>query len=128
MNQLEQLERKARLWHIERAASSILRITTGKSLSDYEENELLRLAIERQMITIGEALRRALDVDQTLISQITSVDQIIAFRNQLVHNYPRIEQARVWRIIAIDLPLLLSEVRTALSVPEEAAPSSPEPA
>jgi hypothetical protein len=50
MSQLELLERKARLWHIHQAVSSILEMTTDKTIADYENDRLLRLAVERQMI------------------------------------------------------------------------------
>jgi uncharacterized protein with HEPN domain len=121
MNQLEQLERKTRLWHIVKAATIIVENTTGKTSSEYLDDEVLPLAVERLMITIGEALRRALDVDERLIHQITSANQIIAFRNQLVHNYPLIDPARVWKIIQVDVPVLLTEVRALLATSDEPA-------
>lgn len=119
MNQLEQLERKARLWHVEKAASKILRYAAGKSAADYGTDDLLQSAIERNFIIIGEALGRAATVDPTLLAQLSDVSEIIAFRNRLVHNYPSIDPARVWEIIQVDLPRLLSEVRTLLSSDDE---------
>jgi uncharacterized protein with HEPN domain len=86
-------------------------------VADYEGDDLLRLATERLLITIGEALRRAAEVDPDLMDQIGRSDQIIAFRNQLVHNYPSIDSGKVWRIIEHDLPILLAEVRTILLAP-----------
>jgi uncharacterized protein with HEPN domain len=121
MSQLVLLERKTRLWHIERAASTIVGYTTGKSASDYENDEMLRDAIERQMIIIGEAMRKALEIDRKLINQITDVDQIIAFRNQLVHNYPNLDQVKIWKVIQTDLPILLTEVRAVLATPDDDA-------
>lgn len=121
MNQLELLERKTRLWHIEQAVSAILMYTAGKSADDYEADEMVRAACERQLITIGEALRKALDVDRQLVGRITDVDQIIAFRNRLVHNYPDLDPERIWRIIEADLPVLLTEVRAVLATPDEPA-------
>jgi uncharacterized protein with HEPN domain len=121
MNQLELLERKTRLWHIEEAASAILKYTAGKSIAEYEVDNLVRDACERQLIIIGEALRKALDIDRLLIGQITDIDEIIAFRNRLVHNYPALDHTRIWRIIQTDLPLLLSEVRAVLATPDEPA-------
>ena len=121
MNQLELLERKTRLWHIEQAVSAILKYTAGKTVSDYETDEMIRDACERQLITIGEALRKALDVDRQLVARITDIDEIIAFRNRLVHNYPDLDQGRIWRIIQDDLPVLLTEVRAVLATPDEPA-------
>jgi uncharacterized protein with HEPN domain len=119
MNQLELLERKSRLWHIEQAANAILTYTAGKSRSDYDDDEMLRVACERQLIIIGEALRKALDIDKQLAGPITDANQIISFRNQLVHNYPDLDHGRIWRIIQTDLPVLLTEVRAVLATPPE---------
>jgi uncharacterized protein with HEPN domain len=119
MNQLELLERKSRLWHIEQAVDAILKYTAGKSSAEYEADEVIRDACERRLIIIGEALKKALDVDRELVGRITDVDEIIAFRNQLVHNYPHLDQARIWRIIQSDLPVLLAEVRAVLATPDE---------
>lgn len=121
MNQLELLERKTRLWHIEQAASAIVKYTAGKTAADYESDDIIRDACERQLIIIGEAMKKALDVDRQLMGRITDVDAIIAFRNRLVHNYPDLDQGRIWRIIEVDLPLLLTEIRAVLATPDEPA-------
>jgi uncharacterized protein with HEPN domain len=121
MNQLELLERKSRLWHVEQAASAILKYTAGKSFAQFEADEVTYLACERQLIIIGEALKKASDIDRELIGRITDGDAIIAFRNQLVHNYPNLDRGRIWRIIESDLPILLDEVRAVLATPDEPA-------
>lgn len=115
MNQIEQLERQSRLWHIDHAASMILEFIADRSFDDYESNDLVRMAVERQLITVGEALRRALDVDPEIATHISEAPQIIACRNFLVHKYPHIDSEEIWRIIQVKLPVLLSEVRALLS-------------
>jgi len=113
MDPLQQLERKARLWHIVRAAEKIQTFTEGRS-PRYYDDELLASAVERQLTIIGEALNRAKQVDPELVAQITDADGIIGLRNQLIHNYPHIDAERIWRIVEEDLPLLLAEVRALL--------------
>lgn len=115
MNHLQQLERKSRLWHIERAAREIQEFVAGRSLEEYENDNLLSAAIERQFTIIGEALHRATQVDPELISKISDTSDIIGLRHQLVHNYPNIDAERIWKIIHDDLPLLLTEVRALLA-------------
>jgi uncharacterized protein with HEPN domain len=119
MSQLELLERKTRLWHIEQSASAVVEYVAGRSWSDYQTDRKLRAAIEREMIIIGEAMRRALEIDRQLVNRITDVDQIVAFRNQLVHNYPNLDQTKIWKVIQDDLPLLLTEVRAVLAMPDD---------
>jgi uncharacterized protein with HEPN domain len=114
MNQLEQLERNARLWHIEHAASAIAAFTANQTESEYLRDEVVSSAVERQLITIGEALRRAVDIDPDLIERISDVAPIIGLRNQLVHNYPQIDPTRIWGIIQNNVPQLLREVRSLL--------------
>jgi uncharacterized protein with HEPN domain len=117
MNHLQQLERKARLWHVARAAETIQTFIAGRSAQEYEQDAVLASAIERQLITIGEALHRAKQADPELVNQLTDVNGIIGLRNQLVHNYPNVDATRIWRIIEDDLPVLLREVRALLGPP-----------
>jgi uncharacterized protein with HEPN domain len=51
----------AYLWDIRRAAVAIRRFTEAVSLDEFRENELVRSAVERQLILIGEAARRVSD-------------------------------------------------------------------
>jgi uncharacterized protein with HEPN domain len=117
MDHLQQLERKARLWHIAQAAEKIEIFVAGRSAQDYEHDDILASAIERQFIVIGEALNRAKEVDPGLMEQLTDANGIIGLRNQLVHNYPHVDGARIWRIIDEDLPVLIREVRALLGPP-----------
>ncbi|MDQ3280958.1 MAG: DUF86 domain-containing protein [Acidobacteriota bacterium] len=114
MNPLEQLERDARLWHVERAASAIVRYTQGRTAADFATDELLQSAVERQLILIGEALARAVKADPDIAAAIESTHAIIALRNRLVHNYPATDWQRIWEIATGDLPILLARVRSLL--------------
>lgn len=96
MNELALLERKTRLWHIEKAANNISKYIAGRDLEQFLSDSMLQAAVE-------------------LTSTITDVSGIIACRNQLVHNYPRISPERIWDIISNDLPVLLREVRALLA-------------
>jgi uncharacterized protein with HEPN domain len=103
-----------RLRHVLDAADSILAMTAGRSFGDYEQNETLRLAVERQFTIIGEAMRVAAKIDPSLEGRITDLRRICDFRNVLVHDYVTVYNEAVWRIIHADLPRLLAEVRALL--------------
>jgi uncharacterized protein with HEPN domain len=76
----------ALLEDVRRGATLIQQFTAGRSLTEYRGSELLRSAVERQFIIIGEALSRLEKLD-TATDQITDHRKIIDFRNVLVHGY-----------------------------------------
>lgn len=114
MSPLEEAERQSRLWHIADAATNILAISAHRSFDEYETDLQFRWAIERGLTIIGEAMVRLRQVDSEIASCVTDVPKIIGFRNQLIHNYPEIEDTDVWDIIRNQVPLLLAEVRALL--------------
>ena len=114
MTPLDEAERESRLWHIADAAANIIAISTNRSFDDYENDLQFRWAIERGLMIVGEAMVRLRKVDPDIVSRITNVPKIIGFRNQVVHEYPDIEDADVWEIVQRHIPLLLAEVRALL--------------
>ena len=76
---------------------------------------MLHSAVERQFITIGEALSRLEKLDAGLAGQITACRQIIAFRNVLVHGYDAIDDPIVWQVIEKDVPVLQRQVEDLLT-------------
>ncbi len=77
--------------------------TRGKSFSDYQGDALLRSAVERQFIIIGEALMQAERKEPGLGQSINDLRKIIAFRNVLVHGYAAIQDTTVWGVVENDL-------------------------
>jgi uncharacterized protein with HEPN domain len=96
------------------AGKSVQQFVAGVSFDDYEQSLMMRMAVERQMITVGEALNNALQQDPTLRERITAAREIVAFRHILVHAYSIIDDDRVWGALVSKLPLLLAEVRALL--------------
>ncbi len=115
MSHLELLERKSRLWHIEQAAGKAVALTADKTHEGYESDDLLRDAVAMQLIRIGEALPRALQVHPELAQHISDTSRIVSLGNQLLHNDPETDAAHLWNVIKADLPLLLREVRALLA-------------
>ncbi len=99
--------------HVSDALSAIeraLRFTKGKTLDDYRADELLRAAVERQFVTIGEALVRLRDRSPATLTRITNHQRIIRFRNIVVHGYDVLAHETVWDILQQHIPLLRSEL------------------
>lgn len=72
---------------------------------------LLRSAVERQFGIIGEALNRLSQHDPATALRISSLAEIVAFRNLLIHGYADVDHAAVWDILQTDLPRLKGELR-----------------
>jgi hypothetical protein len=59
----------------------------GKTFADYDADPMLRSAVERQLMIVGEALNRLRRIEPELLASITDSRKIIAFRNILGHGY-----------------------------------------
>src|ERR1043165_8814214 len=111
MTPLEDLERESRLTHIREAALRLLEITANRTPGDYERDTMFQWAVNHGLMIIGEAAVRLRRLDPAIHQRITNFQGIIGFRNRVVHDYPNVDAAAVWRILREDLPRLLSEVR-----------------
>ncbi len=83
-------------------------------LAGYESDPIVRSAVERQFITIGEAANSLSRLDSGLAQRISHVSMIVGFRNQLTHDYPSIDDEIVWGIAAHEVPVLRSECAALL--------------
>jgi uncharacterized protein with HEPN domain len=110
-----QLEARKFLYDIEQALTLIVGFTANKSFTDYQEDAMLRAAVERLLAIIGEAVAQLARLDENLVSRITEYRRIIAFRNILVHNYSVVSDELVWDIVDTKLPTLNREIQTLLS-------------
>ena len=102
------------LYDIQQACRAVAQFTAGKTLAEYEADLLLRSAVERQLMIVGEALNRLMKIEPAVTSTITAVRQIIGFRNILVHGYDVIRDREVWKILEDDLPAPTREVDSLL--------------
>ena len=57
--------------------------------------------------------------DPETAGHFENYQQIICFRNVLIHRYSEIDDHIVWRTATVDLPLLLERARALLSECEE---------
>ena len=70
------LEARKYLFDIERAAGLVAQLTAGREFADYEQEDMLRSAVERQFEVIGEALAQLSKLDSVLASRITGYRRI----------------------------------------------------
>ncbi len=102
------------LYDMERACVLLSSFLVGKTFADYDADPMLRSAVERQLIIVGEALNRLRRIEPELLAFITDSRKIIAFRNVLVHGYDVIRNEVVWGILDSNLSTLTVEVSALL--------------
>ena len=59
---------------------------------------------------IGEAMTNLASLAPQLVSRISEYEQIIGFRNRLIHGYADVNDRAVWFVIETDLQTLSREV------------------
>ncbi|HMO83830.1 MAG TPA: DUF86 domain-containing protein [Lacipirellulaceae bacterium] len=102
------------LFDVQRACALISDFISGIDEEQWCANAMVRSAVERQFITIGEALQQAVRVDPALDGRITDFRRIVNFRNVMVHGYARVEPRTVWGVVQQDLPELAAQVSALL--------------
>jgi uncharacterized protein with HEPN domain len=110
------MERDARafLWDIRKAASDIGSFIAVLDFTGYVQSKVVRSAVERQFEIIGEALSQLSKRAPELAARLPDHRRAIAFRNQLIHGYRRIDHAEVWEIAHVSLPALNAAVTALL--------------
>ena len=74
----------------------------------YDKDRKTQSAVERQLVIIGEALNKLRQTENIFI--IENGNQIIGFRNRLVHAYDSIDNSIVWAILNRHLEKLKLEI------------------
>ena len=104
------LETRKYLYDIQRASNLLKEFTGDREFADYEDDAMLRSAVERQFEIIGEAMTQLARIDQPVADRISQYRRIIAFRNVLIHGYADVDHRLVWDVVQTNLPTLSREV------------------
>ena len=93
---------------------TISKFTEAKNLDDYNDDLLMRSAVERQLMIIGEALSQAEKTDHGLSKAISNIRRIVNLRNVIVHGYTTVENETIWGILQEHVPKLHEQVKILL--------------
>lgn len=96
----------ALLWDMKQAACEIAQFVEGISYEEFASNKLLRYAVERQILVIGEAAGHVSSTQKDAHPEIPW-NLIIAQRNILAHEYGEILVERIWRVASQHIPELI---------------------
>ena len=105
---------KAYLFDIKQACEAIKEFTQNIGFKEYSANSMVKAAVERKFLVIGEAMIRLKREHPETLNRITNQEKIIGFRNVLVHGYDIIDDATVWSAIKDSIPTLQHEVEDLL--------------
>ncbi|MEN9969295.1 MAG: hypothetical protein RIR94_1492 [Bacteroidota bacterium] len=102
------------LYDVQTSIQSIKDFTIDiKSFQDFDNNKLVKRAVERELEIIGEAINRLLKMNNSI--QITNARKIVNLRNWVIHSYDNVDSVIIWAILQKDLPLLETEVSALLN-------------
>lgn len=102
------------LQHILDACGHLTVICQDKTFEKYSADLTCRSAVERQLITIGEAVNKLMRLDEGFADRIEHAVEIVAFRNVLVHGYDIVRDDRVWDVVRYEVPALKQQVALLL--------------
>ena len=103
----------AYLWDMREESRQIATFIKGIPYSRFVKNNMIRYAVERSLMIIGEAANHVSVEFQDDHPEI-AWRQIIGLRNILAHEYGDIKVDRIWSSAANNVPFLLSELEKLL--------------
>ena len=101
---------RAYLWDIQQSVQAIQDFVSGRSFEDYEENRMLRSAVEREFLIVGEAMNRLARHDEPIAARVTDYRRIINLQNLIAHEYDEVRNDILWALVDDGLPVLFEEV------------------
>ena len=107
-------ERSVYLEDIRMASEDIESFVEGKTVGDYAADNMLRSAVERQLLIIGEAVAQMIQTFPDAEASISNARGIVDSRNRLVHAYYLVADDVVWNVVRTHLPRLKHEVEMLL--------------
>ncbi len=97
------------------SCDAIVAALSGITIDGYQADRLIRSAVEREFITIGEAMLTLSRNAPELFDRITHARRIVDFRNQLTHEYRNVNDVLVWGIADRDVSILRGECAELMS-------------
>ncbi len=100
---------RAYLADIIESCEAVEKAIAGLDLASYRSSRLVRSAVEREFIIVGEAMSALSRVAPQLFAAITHAQRIVDFRNLLTHEYANVDDTIVWATAERDAPVLRRE-------------------
>lgn len=112
-----------RMGHMLESAEKALRLARGRKRADFDQDELLQLALTRLVEMIGEAASRVTQHTRDRHRELPWGD-VIGTRNRIVHDYYLVNLDILWQIVTHDLRPLVESLKRILA-PKQKSRRSP---
>lgn len=96
----------ALLWDMREACRAVAEFTAGVKYSRFEQDKMLRSAVERQFLILGEAARQVSDGFRGAHPDVPWRG-LVGLRNVLAHEYGEVLVERLWLFATERVPELL---------------------
>ena len=104
---------RIRLQHMLDHANEAMQMARGRARGDLDSDRQLNLSLVRLLEIVGEAASRVSETTRRAHPKIAWAE-IAGLRNRLVHGYDQVDFNILWDIIQLDLPPLVSTLKTIL--------------
>jgi uncharacterized protein with HEPN domain len=107
---------KKRLLDAFNACRAIETFVSNSTFADYEQNLMLRSAVERQFEIIGEALHQAENDEPEITELLPELRRIVGMRNRIIHGYDSVDDELLWQTIHHNIPPLSKRLQQILEM------------
>ena len=85
-----------------------------ETFEQYAVDYKTQSAVERQLAIIGEAVNNIRKEEDSV--SLSFANQIVGFRNRIIHAYDGVDNKVMWTILKNNLPILKNEVQILLAL------------
>jgi uncharacterized protein with HEPN domain len=110
-----QRDPRAYLWDAREAARTVAAFIEGADEYGFENDPLLRSAVERQLEIMGEALGQLEKVAPELAERVPELRSAVDLRNILIHGYAKVNPRIIWNTACDDLPRMAEQLDALLT-------------
>lgn len=100
---------KQYLFDIEQAIADVKTyVSAVESFEEFENDKLIRRAVERELEIIGEAIGRILKIDPAI--KIPNARKMVSLRNKIIHGYDEVDNVVIYTIAIKHLDVLKVDI------------------
>jgi uncharacterized protein with HEPN domain len=96
------------------ACAEISGFIEGRSLEQLRQERILQLSVYKLLEIVGEALNKARQGESFVESRIPGLRRYVSLRNQIVHDYDKVDPTIIWQVVTEGVPDLRQSIEELL--------------